>query len=220
MASPEAEAPPPAGRAEETRRREGSEKIVTTATEPHIRLPASIEPSQLTVVIDDREEMPVDVSPLASVRSRLDVGDYGLKGVPGIVCERKSLGDLVACCAGERQRFQREVDRLLSFDAKVLVVEATWTELLAGAWRSKATPQSVVGSVIRWQELGLPVALVGTHEEAGRFIARFLYLAAKRRWQQLRHLAGVVQPRNGQPADPNAPGADEYVHLPTGGMTS
>jgi len=104
--------------------------------------------------------------------------------------ERKSLSDLLGCIGQERDRFDREVIRLLAYPARALVIESTWAELEAGEWRSKVTPAAAVGSVLGWIAAGLPVVMAGDHERAGRFVAKILYTAARRRWREARALVG------------------------------
>jgi hypothetical protein len=50
-------------------------------------------------------------------------------------------------------------------------------------------PSHVIGALLGWQAMGLPVLLVGSHERAGRYAARLLYTTARRRWREARALA-------------------------------
>ena len=100
-------------------------------------LPAEFRPEQVTAVIDTREQSPLDLSPLTTIRKTLVTGDYSVLGLESIVAiERKSLTDLVACTGVERGRFEREVKRLLAYPVRALVVEASWEGMEAGRWRS------------------------------------------------------------------------------------
>ena len=99
-----------------------------------------------------------------------------------IAIERKSLPDLLGCIGQQRERFDREVQRLLAYPCRALVVESTWPEVEAGEWRSKVTSQAAVGSLLGWVEMGLPVVMAGDHERAGRYVARLLFTCARRRW--------------------------------------
>jgi DNA excision repair protein ERCC-4 len=152
-------------------------------------LPAEPKPERITAVIDSREQMPLDVSPLKSTVGTLTTGDYSVQGLESIISiERKSLPDFLSCVGRERERFEREIQRLLAYQTRCLVVEATWLDLESGDWRSKVTPQAAVGSVLGWIGAGLPVALVGDHERAGRFVSRLLFISARRRWREARSL--------------------------------
>jgi ERCC4-type nuclease len=140
----------------------------------------------VTAVVDSREQLPLDLSPLRCVVGTLDTGDYSVVGLERIVSvERKSLPDLVACVGRERERFQRELDRLRAFPVRLLVVEASWDDLESGPWRGRVTPAAVVGSVLSWQAAGLPVCLAGDRERASRVVARTLYLSARKQWRLL-----------------------------------
>ena len=98
-----------------------------------LRLPAEPAYERLTAIIDRREQQPLELAPLRARRGTLTTGDYSLAGLEHIVAvERKSLADLVACCGGARARFEREVQRLLAYPARALVVESSWTQLGGG----------------------------------------------------------------------------------------
>lgn len=79
-------------------------------------LPATLAPESVVAITDSREQCPLDLSPLRSERGTLDTGDYCLASCPDVVrIERKSLSDLVGCVGSDRERFEREVSRLLAF---------------------------------------------------------------------------------------------------------
>ena len=104
-------------------------------------IPSEMRPEQVTAICDSREQLPLDLAPLRTERCMLVTGDYSVKGLVDVVAiERKSLSDLLACIGQERERFDREVLRLLAYPCRAIVVEATWGELERGGWRSKITP--------------------------------------------------------------------------------
>lgn len=149
----------------------------------------NLKPENVTAIIDTREQLPLDLAPLRVERGTLDTGDYSLLGCEHVVrVERKSLDDLLGCVGRERERFEREVNRLLAYPVRVLVVEATWAEIELGQWRSKITPEQCIGSLLGWQAAGLSVHMVGDHERAGRHVSRLLYTVARRRYRELRTL--------------------------------
>jgi hypothetical protein len=56
-----------------------------------MRLPAKLEPSQVTAIVDTREQLPLTLVPLKVQTATLDTGDYSLTGCEHIVrIERKS----------------------------------------------------------------------------------------------------------------------------------
>ena len=151
------------------------------------QLPAEPKPEQLTAIIDTREQTPLDLAPLKMVRGTLATGDYSLAGLENVVSiERKSLPDLLACIGGERERFDKEVMRLVAYPVRCLVVESEWGLLELGGWRSQVTPAAAVGSVLGWVAMGLPIIMAGDHERAGRYVGRLLFTAARRRWRESR----------------------------------
>lgn len=154
------------------------------------KLPAELRPEQVMAVIDSREQTPFDLSPLRAETFTLDTGDYSVFGLEHVVAiERKSLPDLVACVGVERERFDKEVMRLLAYSVRALVVEATWQDIEAGDWRSKVGASAALGSLLGWIASGLPVIMAGDHARGGKYTARILFTAARRRWRELRSLA-------------------------------
>ncbi len=150
-----------------------------------MRLPAEPKPEALVAIVDTREQTPVNLSPLQSIRGTLATGDYSLVGLDSVVAiERKSLGDLLGCIGGSRERFEREIRRLLAYPARGVVVECSWSDIQRGGWRSEVTPAAAVGSILGWQLAGVPFLFVGDHAAAGRTIGRMLYIVARRRWRE------------------------------------
>jgi len=154
--------------------------------------PAELKPEMVTCVVDTREQCPLDLSPLMSIRGTLNTGDYSVLGLESVVSvERKSLVDLLGCVGGDRERFEKEIIRMLAYPCRALVVEATWTELEAGKWNSKITPAQALGSVLGWICNGVPVIMAGDHERAGRYVSRLLFTAARRRYRECRELVAA-----------------------------
>lgn len=175
---------------------------MSTATQPR-RLPADLAPEAITAVTDTREQWPLDLAPLRTIPGTLTTGDYSVAGLESIIAiERKSLTDLLCCVAQERARFDREIQRLLAYPCRAVVVETTWADLERGGWRSKVTPSAAVGSCLGWITAGVPILMAGDHARAGRFVSRLLYTAAKRRWREVRALAaGILTTTEGDHAD-------------------
>jgi ERCC4-type nuclease len=139
--------------------------------------------------VDTREQNPLDLEPLRQVAGTLATGDYSLRGLESIIAiERKSLVDLLSCVGQERDRFHREVLRLLAYPVRALVVESTWPEIERGKWRSKVRAPAALGTVLNWISMGLPVIMASDHCRAGRYVSRILFVAARRRWREARAL--------------------------------
>jgi len=155
--------------------------------------PTTIKPEHVTAIIDTREQTPLTLEPLRSTTGTLTTGDYSVLGLEHVVAiERKSLPDLLGCIGRERERFDREVQRLLAYPTRALIVEATWTDIEAGQWRSKLTPAAAMGSLLGWIAMGLPVVMCGDHDRAGRYVARLLFTAARRRWREVKALTSAI----------------------------
>ena len=156
-------------------------------------LPAEFKPEQVVALVDPREQTPWNLAPLKMEQTVLQTADYTFRGGEhSIRIERKELSDLVSCCGPERDRFEREIERLLAFPARLLVIEASWDDIRRGAWRSKMKPAAVEASLLSWQAMGIAVHLAGDRQEAERFAARVLFYAARREWRRLRAMAAAA----------------------------
>lgn len=97
-----------------------------------------------------------------SKRVTLQFGDYSVGYYDGgqmvslqnqIVVERKcSLDELAMCLGKQRDRFEQEFLRAADKGARIylLVENASWEKLFAGDYRSRMSPQSLIGSLIAW----------------------------------------------------------------------
>lgn len=156
-------------------------------------LPAEPKPEDLTAVIDSREQCPLELSPLRTVRGTLSTGDYSVLGLEHyIAIERKSAEDMLACIGRERERFDREIQRLLAYPVRAVIIESGWQFFERGEWRGNITPSAAIGSLLGWIAAGVPIVMCYTHERAGIFVARMLYIAARRRWREARELVRHV----------------------------
>ena len=160
------------------------------------KLPAKLDPANVIAIVDSREQNALNLEPLTSVTSTLPTGDYSIRGLEHVVAiERKSLDDLVGCVGRDRERFDREVQRLLAYPVRILVVESSWDaieshEPINPQWRGKVTREAVLGSLMGWQAAGLSVHMAGEHQRAGKHGARMVYTVARRRYAELRALSG------------------------------
>lgn len=164
-------------------------------------LPAKLAASTLTALVDTREQTPLTLPGLRTERATLPTGDYSLLGLEHVIAiERKSLPDLLGCVGRERDRFEREIQRLLAFPVRSLVVEADWRDIEAGDWRSKLNPKQVGASLVSWHVQGLPVVMAGTPKRAGQLVASMLHRTAQHRYRELRALTLTlpVKPKSKQ----------------------
>lgn len=146
---------------------------------------SELKPEDLTAICDTREKTPLDLSPLTVERGTLVTGDYSVKGLESVIAiERKSLQDLIGCIGRDRERFEREVMRLIAYETRAIVVEADFGALERREYRGAVSPSAAMGSVLGWVSAGLPVLFAGDHERAGRMVSRLLFIAARRRWRE------------------------------------
>lgn len=104
----------------------------------------------MRLIIDTREQAPytfatydVDIE-----RGTLSTGDYSIHGFEDrVAVERKSLDDLIACLCVGRERFERELCRAKALDYFAVVVEAPFSDILAGRFRSRMTVNSAVETI-------------------------------------------------------------------------
>jgi len=120
----------------------------------------------------------------------LATGDYSVKGLESMVaCERKSLTDLTMCLGQDRPRFVRELERARGMDAFLVVVEAPWSDLAGGKYRSRLNPHSACQSVISFMaHMRVPFLFVGSRAAGEYAVWSFLhqYLdGARKRFQAI-----------------------------------
>lgn len=137
------------------------------------------KPDPPVVVVDTREQLPLALP--NSRRGTLRVGDYSLEGMEEVVAvERKSLADLFGCIGRERERFERELEKLAKLPYPALVIEANMADILAGAPFSEVHPHAAIGSVIAWAtRYRIPCWLCGTRRNAAATVLKILYKAAE-----------------------------------------
>lgn len=145
----------------------------------------NLSPNDVTIVVDAREQLPFNLAPLKMVRGTLPTGDYGILGLPHVAAiERKSVPDLIGCIAGGRDRFEREIQRLLAYETRAIVVEGSWSTIELKQYRGDVHPNAAMGSIMGWIARGIPILFCGDRERAERFTARLLFVAARRRWEE------------------------------------
>ena len=145
-----------------------------------------LEPEDVTAIADNREQLPYSLAPLKMEPGTLDTGDYTVKGLERFIAiERKSLSDFLGCIGQERERFQRECQRLLGYETRAIIVEASWQDLERGEWKNKLDPQHVMGSALGWIAAGIPIIFGGNRTSCEKIAARMLFIAARRKWRDL-----------------------------------
>lgn len=149
-------------------------------------------PAPFVVVQDTREQAPLSFGAWPVVVAGLKSGDYSIAGHEHrVALERKSLGDLFGCVGRERDRFERELERLAEMDYAAVVVEASLADVLAGVERSLVTPQAAAGSLVAWSvKYGLPIWFAGDRRLAAALVLKALAKFWKYRIAQPAKLRG------------------------------
>jgi ERCC4-type nuclease len=156
------------------------------------------------IVVDTREQTPLPLAetiarlelPFTVERRTLQCGDYALAGFEHVVAvERKSIADLVACCAGERERFERALARMaMQVRHRVLLVEGSVHEVLLHQFRGTMQPWAVVASTLAWQlDYGVSTVWAGSRETAAEACLR-LFGAIRRRIERSADADQAVAP--------------------------
>jgi len=72
-----------------------------------------------------------------------------------VVIERKSLNDYVNTLLWNRERFRKELKKLIQYEHRCIVVEATIEDIAAKHYTSRANPSSLIGItmgiLVNWQ---------------------------------------------------------------------
>ena len=145
----------------------------------------------MTIIVDSREQAPFafehDRYGVQIQQGALTVGDYSLAGLTDkVAVERKELSDLVQCLGRERERFERELQRGAALDAFAVVIEAGWTDLSGGHFRSHINPHAACQSVLAFMaRYRVPFLFAGSRAAAEYVTWGFLrqYLeGARKRW--------------------------------------
>lgn len=143
--------------------------MTNTRTDAPKRPPIAVP---FTIIVDGREKMPYTFTGI-SAGSRypgrefavttqwghLHTGDYSILGMEKIVCiERKSKEDLYTTLGQNRERFEREHQRMAEFELKAVFVESSWWDLTTNPpFRSRLNPRTINPTFISWfVQYGVP----------------------------------------------------------------
>ncbi len=142
------------------------------------------------LIIDTREQWPLEFPHFPSERGTLPTGDYGLAALPRLMCiERKSMADLVQSLTSERERFDRELDRMRAYPLRRLLIVGTLAELHGILTRRKAAPQSIAGSLRAIDATRVPVVQVDTPKRAAQLVEAWAWYAWRDYWRPVRKLS-------------------------------
>lgn len=157
-----------------------------------------------TIVIDTREQRPYPFTGLATQVGTLATGDYSILGYEDkIAVERKGKEDAWACVAGERERFERCLERLAGLHRAAIVIECDLRDFsVRPSYIQRVTPATAVGSFISWSvKYQIQLFWCDTRAYAERVVVRYLagylkHCTNGESHEQLHHLRqGELGPR-------------------------
>ena len=159
----------------------------------------------MRIIADTREQCVYSFSKYEATveRAGLPTADDSLPGFTDRVgIERKDLGDLVNCLMGaNRERFERELRRLSTYELKAVVIEASMRDVADGLYRSEMKPHAVLQSVLTFQvRYGVPCLFCG--DRAGAEYTTFWLLAkyAREIEERMKMLTKAQAPAKGEAA--------------------
>ncbi len=154
----------------------------TLANYPARKTLARLADLSPVVVIDTREQTPLEFTRLESRRHTLTTGDYSFHGgQEHLTIERKSVPDLVGCCMGaNRDRFFRELHRMRGYHFRRLLIVGSRQEIETGQYRSGITPRSVLATLSAIEaRFDVPVVFADTPAQAAWQIEEWVWWYAR-----------------------------------------
>lgn len=131
------------------------------------------------LIIDTREQTPLEFTHLFSLTGSLQSGDYSILGLEESFCvERKTIADLAQSLTRERARFMREMHRLRGFSNAYLLIIGTDLETSSLVARGRANIKQIQNSLIAIQaRYGVHVVWVDTPKEAAVLVETWAFSA-------------------------------------------
>lgn len=133
-----------------------------------------------TVIVDTREQLPLQFKTLPSEPGTLTTGDYSIKGGEAMFSiERKSIDDIVMCCGVERERFERELNRLRGYHFGRLLIVGHRVEIETQKYRSRISPKAVMHTLHAFEVRYVPVVWEPTPEAAAEYVEKMAFWFAR-----------------------------------------
>jgi DNA excision repair protein ERCC-4 len=77
-----------------------------------------------------------------------------------------------------------------AYEARCVVVEASWKQLRNGEYRSRITPEAATHSVVSWlSNFSVPFLFVGNRIAAADAVAYFLFTSTKKYHERLKRIS-------------------------------
>lgn len=158
-----------------------------------LKLRKTLRVNDIELLIDTREQTPLNLDPFKTSKATLPTGDYTIKGLERrVVVERKTLADMIGCIGRDRKRFEKEVQRLLAYDSRALFIEGSWKDIEQKNYRGEVHPSAAMSSILGWMGRGIPVMFCGSAAEMAMMVKRFMFVVAQRNWREVHELAGGI----------------------------
>ncbi len=136
---------------------------------------------EVLIVQDSREQKPWTFPGLTVEVRKLEAGDYSVAGLESrVAIERKSVADLVSTLTFGRERFERELVKLATYERACIIVEGDLEEIIEWRYRSKVSPACLVGSCASfWARHRITTVFAGSVRNAEILARAFLVKAEK-----------------------------------------
>jgi DNA excision repair protein ERCC-4 len=145
-----------------------------------------------TIIIDTREQLPLEFTNLPSQTGTLQSGDYSIAGLDhDFSIERKSIPDLCQSVTRGRERFERELHRLRGFRFARILIIGSPHDVQSHSQNPKAVFSSLGAFEARY---GIPVVWEPSTTQAARMIERWAWFYHRERYGT--KAACIIPPAN------------------------
>ena len=156
----------------------------------------------MRIITDTREQLPYHFKRYPDVElifGTLTAGDYSIPGFEDeVAIERKELSDLMGCLTHDRERLQRELERLRGYQSAALLVEAPFAVIKAGRYRSRMNPEAAVQSILSiMQRYRMPVFFAADRTAGEAFVYDFLRHFIRHAAERYKAIAQQTEPAEG-----------------------
>ena len=148
-----------------------------------------------TILIDTREQLPLRFKHYPTEAATLATGDYSVKGFENSwTAERKSIPDLIGSLTKGRPRFMRELQRMKAYPFRRLLIEGKREDIENHNYRSRATPQSILGSLAAFEiRFNVPVVFAETRSRAAKLIETWSYYFLREKMKEAESILKLTQ---------------------------
>ena len=130
-----------------------------------------------------------DFRPIKKEKAKLVDADYTIKGLEDFLCiKKKSKSQILRCMGSGRKDFEIEIKRMLSYENRVLIIEASWADFESGNYDAMVTPTSAMGSLLGWVAKGVPIIMAGDSKTAARYASKLMIITYNRRIREHKNM--------------------------------